>query len=137
IGVDFHPDNLQEVINLNVDLVFIGLHGKHGEDGCVQGLLDMIEIPYVGSGVMASSVAMNKYKAKQLFEQVGIPVAKGEQFRVEEGTNINAIVEKVHEDFTFPFVVKPNREGSTVGLTIVQNEEETITAIKKAAENDL
>jgi len=137
IGIDFHPERLQEVIELNVDLVFIGLHGKHGEDGCVQGLLDMLEIPYVGSGVMASSVAMNKFKAKQLFEQAGIPVAKGEQYRMDQETNIDEVVDHIHANFEFPFVIKPNREGSTVGLTIVRHENETKEAVKKAAENDL
>ncbi|MEJ8776815.1 D-alanine--D-alanine ligase [Pseudogracilibacillus sp. ICA-222130] len=137
IGIDFHPERLQEVIELNVDLVFIGLHGKHGEDGCVQGLLDMLGIPYVGSGVMASSVAMNKFKAKQLFEQVGIPVAKGEQYRMDQETNIDTVVNHIHTNFEFPFVIKPNREGSTVGLTIVRHESETKEAVKKAAENDL
>ena len=68
-GIDFHPDRLNEVFELNVDLVFIGLHGKHGEDGSIQGVLDMLEIPYVGSGVLASALAMDKYKAKMLLNR--------------------------------------------------------------------
>ena len=136
IGIDFHPERLEEVIQLDVDLVFIGLHGKHGEDGAIQGLLDMLEIPYVGSGTMASAIAMNKAKAKQLFETVGIPVAKGEAYRIKETTALEEIASEIHDTFTFPFVIKPNQEGSTVGLTIVQSEQETVDAIKLAAASD-
>lgn len=136
IGIDFHPERLHDIIELDVDLVFIGLHGKFGEDGSIQGLLDMLNIPYVGSGVMASAVAMNKFKAKQLFEQVKIPVAKGKQFRITKETDMNQIVEEINETFTLPFVVKPNREGSTLGLTIVHNVSETKDAIKQAIKSD-
>ncbi|MEI3610811.1 D-alanine--D-alanine ligase [Pseudogracilibacillus sp. SO30301A] len=136
IGIDFHPDRLHEIIELNVDLVFIGLHGKFGEDGSIQGLLDMLNIPYVGSGVMASAVAMDKFKAKQLFKVVNIPIAKGERYRITDQTNINDLVEKIHRNFELPFVVKPNREGSTLGLTIVINKEQTEQAIKKAVQSD-
>src|SRR5699024_11698778 len=70
--IDFNPNQMEELLHLEVDLVFIGLHGKFGEDGCVQGMLEMLNIPYVGSGVLSSSLAMDKYKAKQMFEQVSI-----------------------------------------------------------------
>src|SRR5690625_2929830 len=59
IEIDFHPQKLHEIIALNVDVVFIGLHGKYGEDGSIQGMLDMLQIPYVGSGVLASALAMD------------------------------------------------------------------------------
>src|SRR5690625_2588364 len=117
IGIDFDPDKLDQVIGLDVDVVFIGMHGKHGEDGCVQGLLDMLNIPYVGSGVLASALAMNKAKAKELFAKAGIPVANGKQYRITRSMNIRALVDDIHKQFSFPFVVKPNREGSTLGLT--------------------
>lgn len=136
VAIDFHPHKLDEVIGLNVDLVFIGLHGKHGEDGCVQGLLDMLEIPYVGSGVLASSLAMDKFKAKQLFHAHNIPVARGERYRITKQTDVTKLVEDIHDKFTTPFVIKPNREGSTLGLTIVQNNQETLEAIKRANKSD-
>src|SRR5699024_10606463 len=82
IGIDLHPEKKEDLATLDVDLVFIGLHGKHGEDGRVQGLLDMLDIPYVGSGVLASALAMDKHKAKMLFEQQSIPVPKGKRYRV-------------------------------------------------------
>src|SRR5690625_4695837 len=136
IAIDFHPEKLEEIINLDVDVVFIGLHGKYGEDGSIQGLLDMLKIPYVGSGVLASSLAMDKYKAKQMFQAVGIPTAKDEQFYLTVDSDLDQVVEKIHSSFSFPFVIKPNREGLTVGLSVVKNETETLNALKMAMEND-
>lgn len=136
IGIDFHPNQLDEIINLQVDIVFIGLHGKFGEDGSIQGLLDMLNIPYVGSGVMASALAMDKFKAKQLFQTENIPVAKGNKYRMTKQTNIEAIIDDIHAHFTVPFVIKPNREGSTLGLTIVTEQAQTKAAIEKAIKSD-
>lgn len=135
-GIDFHPDRLNEVFELNVDLVFIGLHGKHGEDGSIQGVLDMLEIPYVGSGVLASALAMDKYKAKMLFEQANIPVAHGKRYKLTDVSQVSTVEEDITNAFRFPFVIKPNREGSTLGLTIVNKKEEVSPAIVKAMESD-
>lgn len=136
VAIDFHPERLHEVIDLKVDLVFIALHGKFGEDGSVQGLLDMLNIPYVGSGVLASALAMDKYKAKQMFNSVDIPTAKGKLYQITEDTNIEEINNDIKENFEVPFVIKPNREGSTVGLTIVKNMDQIEDAIKRATESD-
>ncbi|MEI3604713.1 D-alanine--D-alanine ligase [Pseudogracilibacillus sp. SE30717A] len=136
IGIDFHPKRLHEIIELKVDLVFIGLHGKYGEDGSIQGLLDMLQIPYVGSGVMASALAMDKFKAKQLFATKQIPIAKGERYQITKDSSIKDYVKEIHSNFTFPFVIKPNREGSTLGLTIVEEESQTEVAIEKAIKSD-
>ncbi|SDJ66986.1 D-alanine--D-alanine ligase [Sediminibacillus albus] len=135
IGIDFDPRNLTEIVNLKVDLAFIGLHGKYGEDGKIQGLLEMLNIPYVGSGVLASALAMDKSKAKQIFEKNGLPVAKGLTIEVGDYSQ-EEIVEMVKKSFTPPYVVKPNQEGSTLGLTIVKKEEQLPDAIKLAAESD-
>lgn len=136
ISIDFHPEKINEITALEVDLVFIGLHGKHGEDGAIQGLLDMLNIPYVGSGALASALAMDKYKAKQMFATENIPVAKDERYRITTQTNIQKVADEINETFAFPFIIKPNREGSTVGLSIVKNANETISAIKKANTSD-
>lgn len=136
IGIDFHPERLHEIIALNVDLVFIGLHGKYGEDGSVQGLLDMLEIPYVGSGVLASSLAMDKHTAKQLFSQQAIPVAKDARYQITEQAQVATVVDNIRATFTTPFVIKPNREGSTLGLTIVTDEKQIEKAIEHAIQSD-
>lgn len=136
IEIDFNPDKLDDIINLDVDLVFIGLHGKFGEDGSIQGLLDMLNIPYVGSGVTASSLAMDKAKAKQLFKSSGIPTAKANVYHIHSEKEIEQIANEISSSFDLPFVVKPNREGSTLGLTIVKHEAELVDAIANAKESD-
>ncbi|MGC4376263.1 D-alanine--D-alanine ligase [Fictibacillus sp. Mic-4] len=131
IGIDFQIDRLNELLHLEVDAVFIGLHGKFGEDGRLQGMLDMLNIPYVGSGVLASALAMDKSKSKKFFQEQGIRTAK------------EIVLEKklYREDeleipFPFPVVVKPNHEGSTIGLTIAQNKEELLQGIQTAFTHD-
>ncbi|WP_087971557.1 D-alanine--D-alanine ligase family protein [Oceanobacillus rekensis] len=136
IGVDFNPNNLEDIIKLNVDLVFIGLHGKYGEDGRIQGLLDMMGIPYVGSGVLSSALAMDKAKAKQVFMMNKIPLAKSEVYAISKATKKEFIVNKINNAFTPPFVIKPNKEGSTLGLTIVTDSNQVMEAVNRAAESD-
>ncbi|MGJ9456841.1 D-alanine--D-alanine ligase [Oceanobacillus sp. CF4.6] len=136
IGIDFNPEHLEEIINLNVDLVFIGLHGKYGEDGRIQGLLDMLHIPYVGSGVLASALAMDKAKAKQVFMMNKIPLAKSEVYGISSATSTENIVNKINNEFKPPFVIKPNKEGSTLGLTIVTDTNQVGEALKNAAASD-
>lgn len=126
IGIDFHPERMNKILELDVDIVFIGLHGKYGEDGRIQGLLDMLEIPYVGSGVLGSAVAMDKAKSKKVLQDTDIRLAK--DLVLERGQNY----ESIDLPFDFPVVVKPNSEGSTIGLTIAQNEEELMQGIEEA-----
>lgn len=105
----------------NTDLVFIGLHGKWGEDGTLQSILELKGLKYTGSGILASALAMDKGKSKAIFHQYGISVHPGfviqkNRFEFEE------ILKRVKKDLSFPAVVKPNDQGSTFGLTICQNE---------------
>ncbi|MBF0201865.1 MAG: D-alanine--D-alanine ligase [Desulfamplus sp.] len=111
-----------------IDAALIILHGPNGEDGTVQGLLDLLKIPYQGAGVLGSALAMNKLVTKKLYEKAGIPVpdyihvAKGETLRIEEW------VEKIG----LPMVVKPVCAGSSVGMTIVRKEDDLPGAIQSA-----
>lgn len=136
IGIDFNPNEINKIINLDVDLVFIGLHGKFGEDGRIQGLLDMLEIPYVGSDVLASALAMDKDKAKQIFHSSQIPVAKSRSYKVTNKTDKNQLTKEIQTLFTLPFVIKPNREGSTLGLTIIEDYNQINDAVTNALESD-
>jgi D-alanine-D-alanine ligase len=95
------------------DVVFNALHGRFGEDGCIQGLLDMMEIPYTSSGRLASAAAMDKPVAKRLFASVGIPVAEGRIVTVGEA--------KKGDVMPRPYVLKPVNEGSSVGVKIVRD----------------
>ncbi|MEK9672812.1 MAG: D-alanine--D-alanine ligase [Rhodospirillaceae bacterium] len=95
------------------DTVFNALHGRFGEDGCVQGLLDILGIPYTHSGLLASAVAMDKPMAKRLFQSVGIPVP--------EHVLTTAEAARASEPMGRPYVVKPVNEGSSVGIHIVRD----------------
>lgn len=136
IAIDFNPKNLTEIVNLNVDVVYIGLHGKYGEDGSIQGMLDMLNIPYVGSGVLASALAMDKAKAKQIFAAHNIPVAKDKVYRLTNQTDVNKLAVQIKEEFSPPYVIKPNSEGSTLGLSVIHDDSEVIEALKKAGKSD-
>lgn len=109
-----------------VEVVWNALHGTFGEDGCVQGLLECLKIPYTGSGVLGSALAMDKVLSKRVFDGQGIPTPS---WRVlDQGSDAAAIARSVG----YPAVVKPSREGSTVGVTIVREEEELSAAVKEA-----
>jgi D-alanine-D-alanine ligase len=131
VGIDFHPSRLHELLELQADVVFLGLHGKYGEDGRLQGLLDMLNIPYVGSGALASGIAMDKAKSKQFFKEAGIAIAKELVLYKKSYQE-----DQIDLSFDFPVVVKPNREGSTIGLTIAQNKDEMLKGIADAFLHD-
>ena len=109
-----------------IDVAFIALHGRLGEDGCVQGLLELLGIPYTGSDVMASALAMHKGKAKELFRLHNLPTP------AYYTAVVNDPVAEVHGDFGFPCVVKPIREGSSVGVSICTTLEELELGIERA-----
>jgi len=113
-----------------VDIAVNALHGRFGEDGCVQGVLELMGIPYTGSGVMASALAMNKIFAKQLFAAAGLSVARCVMVRRGASCNLAEV------PFSLPVVVKPSREGSSVGITIVKADEELAPALELAHRYD-
>jgi len=114
-----------------VDVVFNGLHGGAGEDGTIQGLLDLAGLPYTGSGVLGSALAMNKITSKRLFERAGI---RTPEWVVVDGRlrNGDAGLRKVPSTLGLPVVVKPSNQGSTVGVTRVDQEEALAEAVRKA-----
>ncbi|MCC7429860.1 D-alanine--D-alanine ligase [bacterium] len=114
----------------DVDFVFLALHGGEGENGIIQGLLSTLGIPFSGSSVLGSAAAMDKDLTKKICVNIGVPTASWKVFLSSEVGKIN-VGELV--DFGFPFVVKPNDEGSTVGLSIVKNENEILEALQNAA----
>ena len=114
----------------NFDRAFIALHGRYGEDGTVQGALELLGIPYTGSGVMASALAMDKWRTKLMWRSVGIPVPK--DVLVHETSDWNAVVQSLG----LPLIVKPVHEGSTIGLTKVRTAKELPAAYELAARHD-
>jgi D-alanine-D-alanine ligase len=111
-----------------IDVAFIALHGRWGEDGCIQGLLETLGIPYTGSDVLASALAMHKGKAKELFRLHNLPTPA---YYTLTGAD-TADLEGAHGDFGYPCVVKPVREGSSVGVTICASYGELVAAVEKA-----
>jgi len=121
-----------ETANSRPDVAFIALHGRGGEDGSVQGLLELLGIPYTGSGVLASALALNKVVAKKVFLQSGIATPDYLTFAKGEGRDIEAWQREAVARLGLPLVVKPAAEGSSIGVSIVRTEEELPAAAESA-----
>lgn len=118
----------------NIDVVFPVLHGTYGEDGTVQGLLELANLPYVGCGVLASALGMDKPMSKVVFRQHGIPVVNDRVvLRSRWEQDPAGVLREIERDFTFPVFVKPANAGSSVGVSKVRNREELIAAFDLAA----
>ena len=112
-----------------IDVALIILHGRFGEDGTVQGLLELLGIPYQGSGVLGSALAMNKRLTKTLYRQAGLPVAK--DMVVRRGSH-RLVLDPLVEELGWPIVVKPNAEGSSIGIRMANTLSELSKAIEQA-----
>ncbi len=128
VGVDTAGDWPDQIRKDNIDVAFIALHGRGGEDGTIQGALELMGIPYTGPGVMASALAMDKIQTKRILTACGIPTPPC-QF-LEPGEYDKEI------NLPLPLVVKPSREGSTIGVSIVREEGQLSKAITTAASHD-
>ena len=138
-GYDAHPIDPKEynVANLKKDgfhRVFNILHGRGGEDGTIQGLLEQIGLPYTGCGVMASALTMDKMRTKMLWKAFGLPVADMEVVTRETFAELDA--QAVVEKLGLPLMVKPSLEGSSVGLTKVKAVDELKSAVEYALKFD-
>jgi len=127
---DTRDRDVHELRSHGFDRVFIALHGRYGEDGTVQGALELMGIPYTGSGVMASSLAMDKWRTKLVWIASGIPTPRFAM--LEEGSDFKAVL----NDLGLPLIVKPSREGSTIGLTKVTRAQDVEAAYRKAVKCD-
>jgi D-alanine-D-alanine ligase len=120
-----------------LDAVFPVLHGPYGEDGTVQGLFEMAGLPYVGAGVLGSSVGMDKILQKEIARQAGIPTADSVWFLSEEFLrNEKDIVTRIESSFKYPVFVKPSNSGSSVGISKSHDRKELVRHIKDAARYD-
>ena len=118
--------------NLNIDIAFPVLHGPYGEDGTIQGLFEMADLPYVGSGVLASAVAMDKSFAKPIFASHGINVAAGFVARATDWQKDKAAIQSAADKLGYPVFVKPARGGSSRGTTKVKSAAEFGAALDEA-----
>lgn len=131
----FLPKQGDETTQL--DVIFPLLHGPNGEDGTVQGLLEVLNLPYVGNGVLASAAGMDKVVMKQLFAQAGLSQVPYVYFISKEWKkNQDALLQKMEESLQWPLFVKPANLGSSVGISRVTNREELIKAVEYAFKYD-
>ena len=128
----FHPDGAKG----RPDVVIIALHGKFGEDGTIQGLLDMLGIPYTGSGVLGSALAIDKIVTKQLLRTQGILVPKSVDILSRSEIKRRDVVGETITSIGLPVIVKPSRQGSTIGATKVERPEDLMPAVIEALRYD-
>ncbi|WP_339478088.1 MULTISPECIES: D-alanine--D-alanine ligase [unclassified Pseudomonas] len=129
-GIDVGDDFLQRLLSEKIDRAFIILHGRGGEDGSMQGLLECLGIPYTGSGILACALAMDKLRTKQVWHSLGIPTPR-HAVLASEADCISAATE-----LGFPLIVKPAHEGSSIGMAKVNSLPELTTAWKDASSYD-
>ena len=135
VRIAFGPDTrgIDELLREHpIDVAFLALHGRGGEDGCIQGLLELRGIPYTGSSVLASALAMDKIKSKELFRLHNVPTGPYYVATKESLTDL----EEIHGSFGFPVIAKPRGEGSSVGVKRADNLAELEAAIRGALAHD-
>ncbi len=118
VGIDISRNFTDQIKRAKIDLAFVILHGRPGEDGTIQGYLDLLGVPYTGSGVTASAICIDKVISKMLFERVGIPTPP--YFLIESGADVAAIVAEAEKQFGYPMIAKPRSEGSSVGIELLE-----------------
>lgn len=121
---------------ISVDAVFPALHGMYGEDGTVQGLLELAKIPYVGCGVLASAVSMDKLYTKMIVDALHIRQASYVAVFKNQLSDMDTVIGKVEEKLSYPVFVKPSNAGSSKGVSKAENREQLVNALKLAAEHD-
>ena len=132
-GIDAHAfDPAEQPLDAlkGYDRAFIALHGRHGEDGTIQGALELMHIPYTGSGVMASALGMDKFRTKLLWQAAGLPVPEYKLL------NADSDFAEVEEELGLPIFVKPAHEGSSIGISKVKERETLHLAYGEAAKYD-
>jgi len=138
LKIDVGFDLVEQLKENKIELAFLALHGKYGEDGTIQGLLEMLEIPYTGSGVLASALAINKIAAKKIFALEGIPTPAFTVVTRREVLNqgLEQAAARAIKEVGVPAVVKANTQGSTIGISFVHEQEKMSAAIESALEYD-
>jgi D-alanine-D-alanine ligase len=138
VKIDVGYDVVERIKEEGIDLAFLALHGKYGEDGSIQGLLEMIGIPYTGSGILASSLAMNKIATKKMLSYAGLPTPSFMEVEsaAAKRSGLQAAAESINSKMGLPLVVKAPTQGSTIGITFVHRKEELVSALEMAYRYD-
>lgn len=137
VTVNSNKGNLPSLKAGEIDVVFPVLHGTYGEDGTIQGLLEIANLPYVGAGVLASAVGMDKVFTKKILEQAGLPQGGYTSFlKSDVKKKLDSVVDQVEHAFGYPCFVKPANLGSSVGISKAHNRDELIEALDLAGKYD-
>lgn len=129
--LDIKNENVFEIANIKPDVAFLALHGEKGEDGCIQGLLEWMGIPYTGPGVASSAVCMDKNLTKKILKQSGITTPDFMEYEIHEKKSLESLKEDVKSNLGFPVVVKSPCQGSSIGVVMVNKEEQLIPAVEE------
>lgn len=124
--VDVEENIAEKLKSEGIEYAYNALHGKYGEDGCIQGLLEILKIPYTGCGVMSSALCMNKEYTKKILSTAGMPLIKSVFIRKDED------ILKAVSELKYPMMIKPVSEGSSFGMSKVSNETELLKAVEDA-----
>lgn len=135
VAVDIDMNTWDVLRDGGFGCVFNALHGRLGEDGTVQGMLELLGLPYTGSGVLASAMCMDKARAGAVMAAAGLDVPEFDELEIKEGV-AGETVDQLMEKYTLPLVIKPVREGSTIGLTIAQDADAVASGLVLAAKYD-
>jgi D-alanine-D-alanine ligase len=135
-ALDLKGSPVQTIADYNPDLVFIALHGKDGEDGTVQGLLEIMGIPYTGSGVASSAIGINKVLTKKILMYEGIPTAAFAILNKNKFSSSEQELQSLLKNIGLPMVVKAATQGSSIGTYIVRQESDVLEAIENAFQYD-
>lgn len=129
--LDIKSDNILKIAKLKPDVVYLALHGKGGEDGCIQGMLEWMNIPYTGPGVSASAICMDKALTKKILVQSNIPTPKFLEYTKDECKNLGKVKDELIQKLGLPMVLKSPCQGSSIGVVIVRDENSVSEAIEE------
>jgi D-alanine-D-alanine ligase len=133
--VDLDTNTWDTLRDGGFECIFNALHGRLGEDGTVQGMFELLGLPYTGSGVLASALCMDKSRAGKVMAGAGLKVPEFEELEIKEGVAAE-VIERLVSQFGLPLVIKPAREGSTIGLTIARNADDVASGLVLAGRYD-
>lgn len=128
---DLKQDNMGDILKAKPDIVYLALHGKGGEDGCIQGMLELAGIPYTGPGVASSAVCMNKILTKQVISASGLPTGKFVVLYKRDCSDYKKVAKQLINEIGLPMVLKSPCQGSSIGVVIVKEENLMVDAIKE------
>jgi D-alanine-D-alanine ligase len=134
-AVDIDANTWDVLRDGGFDCVFNALHGRFGEDGTVQGVLELLDLPYTGSGILASALCIDKARAGQVMAAAGLHVPEFEELEIKEGVAAE-VVERLVQRYGLPLVIKPVREGSTIGITIARDADQVASGLVLAGRYD-